>query len=197
MDKEADIDYYRFEAKKGDTLSFEVIARRSQSMLDSFIYIENEGGARLYASDDYTFGRRPNWDSKYDNFVVPADGVYHVSIYDDRHLRGGAEYVYAAGDWAVSAPTFELTLDTDKTLTTPGTSGGLFVRSETNERVPKGTYSFTRRITHRRDGDSWKRFWQVARMAVLYFPRIATLALRRSACPYLRQLLRWKERKVS
>ena len=128
MDKEADIDYYRFEAKKGDTLSFEVIARRSQSMLDSFIYIENEGGARLYASDDYTFGRRPNWDSKYDNFVVPADGVYHVSIYD-RHLRGGAEYVYAL-EISRSAPTFELTLDTDKTLTTPGTSGVLFVRAK-------------------------------------------------------------------
>ena len=128
MDKEADIDYYRFEAKKGDTLAFEVIARRSQSMLDSFISIENEEGKRLNSADDYTFGRRSNWDSRYDNFVVPADGVYHVSIYD-RHLRGGPEFVYAL-EISRSAPTFELTLDTDKTLTTPGTSGVLFVRAK-------------------------------------------------------------------
>ena len=128
MDKEADIDYYRFEAKKGDTLAFEVIARRSQSMLDSFISIENEEGKRLNSADDYTFGRRSNWDSRYDNCVVPADGVYHVSIYD-RHLRGGPEFVYAL-EISRSAPTFELTLDTDKTLTTPGTSGVLFVRAK-------------------------------------------------------------------
>jgi len=128
MDKEADIDYFSFEAKKGDTLTFEVIARRSQSMLDSFISIENAEGTRLYAADDYTFGRRSNWDSRYDNFSVPEDGVYHVSIHD-RHLRGGPEYVYAI-EISRSAPTFELTLDTDKTLTTPGTSGVLFVRAK-------------------------------------------------------------------
>ncbi len=126
MNKEADIDYYSFEARKGDTLTFEVIARRSQSMLDSFISIENAEGTRLYSADDYTFGRRSNWDSRYDNFTVPADGVYHVSIYD-RHLRGGPEYLYAI-EISRSAPTFELTLDTDKTLTTPATSGVLFVR---------------------------------------------------------------------
>ena len=128
MDKEADIDYFSFEAKKGDTLTFEVIARRSQSLLDSFISIENAEGTRLYAADDYTFGRRSNWDSKYDNFSVPDDGLYHISIHD-RHLRGGPEYVYAI-EISRSAPTFELTLDTDKTLTTPGTSGVLFVRAK-------------------------------------------------------------------
>ena len=128
MDKEADIDYFSFEAKKGDTLTFEVIARRSQSLLDSFISIENAEGTRLYAADDYTFGRRSNWDSKYDNFSVPDDGLYHISIHD-RHLRGGPEDGYAI-EICRSAPTFELTLDTDKTLTTPGTSGVLFVRAK-------------------------------------------------------------------
>ena len=51
MDQEADIDYFSFEAKKGDTFTFEVIARRSLSMLDSFISIENAAGTRLYSAD--------------------------------------------------------------------------------------------------------------------------------------------------
>ncbi|MEE2843883.1 MAG: PPC domain-containing protein [Planctomycetota bacterium] len=123
---DADIDYYQFEAKKGDKISFEIIARRRQSMLDSYIVLENSAGGQLKTADDFQFGRRTYWDSRIENYVVPADGTYYISVYD-RHLRGGAEFVYAL-EITHSQPSFELLLDTAKTLTSPGTGGVVFCR---------------------------------------------------------------------
>ena len=123
---DADIDYYQFKAKKGDKISFEIIARRRQSMLDSYIVLENSAGGQLKTADDFQFGRRTYWDSRIENYVVPADGTYYISVYD-RHLRGGAEFVYAL-EITHSQPSFELLLDTAKTLTSPGTGGVVFCR---------------------------------------------------------------------
>ena len=123
---DADIDYYQFEAKKGDKISFEIIARRRQSMLDSYIVLENSAGAQLKTADDFQFGRRTYWDSQIENYVVPNDGIYYIAVYD-RHLRGGAEFVYAL-EITHSHPSFELLLDTAKTLTAPGTGGVVFCR---------------------------------------------------------------------
>ena len=126
ISNDADIDYYQFEAKKGDKISFEIIARRRQSMLDSYIVLENSAGVQLKTADDFQFGRRTYWDSRIENYVIPADGTYYIAVYD-RHLRGGAEFVYAL-EITHSTPSFELLLDTAKTLTAPGTGGVVFCR---------------------------------------------------------------------
>ena len=126
ISSDADIDYYQFEAKKGNKISFEIIARRRQSMLDSYIVLENSAGGQLKTADDFQFGRRTYWDSRIENYVVPADGTYFIAVYD-RHLRGGAEFVYAL-EITHSQPSFELLLDTAKTLTSPDTGGVVFCR---------------------------------------------------------------------
>ena len=126
VSSDADIDYYQFEAKQGDKISFEIIARRRQSMLDSYIVLENSAGAQLKTGDDFQFGRRTYWDSRIENYVIPSDGIYYIGVYD-RHLRGGVEFVYAL-EITHSRPSFELLLDTAKTLTSPGTGGVVFCR---------------------------------------------------------------------
>src|SRR5262249_23474492 len=53
----ADLDCYSFQAKKGEKFSFEVIARRQMSNLDSFLRILNEQGQPVREDDDGRFGR--------------------------------------------------------------------------------------------------------------------------------------------
>jgi hypothetical protein len=49
---ESDIDCYVFEAKKGETFTFEVIARRAGSALDSHLRILDATGKQLALNDD-------------------------------------------------------------------------------------------------------------------------------------------------
>jgi hypothetical protein len=126
IESESDIDCYAFESKKGEKFSFEVIARRQQSGLDSHLRILNEQGQQLALNDDLRFGVRGSADSWLEDWTAPADGKFVVEI-RDVHLRGGPQYVYAL-EVTRSQPYFELFLDTDKTELTPGTNGVLFVR---------------------------------------------------------------------
>lgn len=125
---EGDIDYYRFDGKKGERYSFEVIARRAGSSLDSHLRILNESGSQLQLSDDTRVGKRNVADSRIENWVVPSDGSYAIEI-RDVHLRGGPSYVYYL-DITRAEPHFTLFADTDKTPISPGTSGVIFVRAE-------------------------------------------------------------------
>jgi len=122
-----DIDCYRFAAMKGERYSFEVIARRQQSQLDSHLRILDANGKQLSLNDDLKLGKRAYADSWIENWTVPADGVYAVEI-RDLHLRGGDGYVYYLKGTRAK-PYFELYVDTDKTQLTPGTNGAIFVRT--------------------------------------------------------------------
>lgn len=124
----ADIDYYRFEAKKGERYTFEVTARRAASPLDAHLRILNEKGSSQQLSDDVRIGKRNFADSRVENWTVPADGAYLIEV-RDVHLRGGPAYVYFL-EARRSEPHFTLFADTDKTPLTPGTSGVVFVRTE-------------------------------------------------------------------
>ncbi|HEY2414787.1 MAG TPA: hypothetical protein VGI40_21255 [Pirellulaceae bacterium] len=121
-----DIDCFAFEAKKGEAISLEVVARRVQSALDSTIRILDEKGKQLALNDDLKLGKRTFSDSWLENWVAPADGKYVVEI-RDVHLRGGELYPYFI-KLTRSQPYFELYLDSDKTQITPGGSAALFVR---------------------------------------------------------------------
>lgn len=127
IETEADIDYYRFEAKKGEKLTFEVVARRQSSQLDPILAIVDANGRRLTENDDLRlWGKRTYQDSLIENWTVPADGVFFVEV-RDVHLRGGAGFVYFLKATRAE-PTFELHLDSDKVIVTPGTAGVLFAR---------------------------------------------------------------------
>lgn len=127
-EREGDVDYFAFEAKKGDALSLEIIARRCQSALDSHLRVLDASGKQLAASDDTRFGKRNVADSSLDSWTAPADGRYVVEV-RDVHLRGGPQYPYFL-QITKSQPQFELYLDTDKTQICPGGSAAIFVRVE-------------------------------------------------------------------
>jgi len=123
----SDIDCYKFAAMKGERYEFEVQARRHQSQLDSHLRLLDANGKQLALNDDLRLGQRSHADSWIENWTAPADGDYVLEI-RDLHLRGGADFVYFIRATR-SAPRFELYLDTDKTLLSPGLSGVMFVRA--------------------------------------------------------------------
>ncbi|MAI34358.1 MAG: PPC domain-containing protein [Rubripirellula sp.] len=83
-----DTDFFSFEAKKDQTVSINLFARKIlRSELDGVINVYNAAGSRVGGNDD-----SGGPDSRLD-YKIPADGVYHVSVND--HLRnGGAGYAY-------------------------------------------------------------------------------------------------------
>ena len=126
IETEADLDCYSFVAKKGEKFTFEVIARRQMSKLDSFLRILNDKAVALREDDDGRFGRLTHADTWLEGWEAPADGTFTVEI-RDVHLRGGPRFEYAL-QITRTTPYFELQVDTDKTLLTPGLSGAIFVR---------------------------------------------------------------------
>ena len=127
IEAEADLDCYSFVAKKGEKYTFEVIARRQMSKLDSFLRILNDKGAALREDDDGRFGRLTHADTWLEGWEAPADGTFTVEI-RDVHLRGGPGFEYAL-QITRTTPYFELQVDTDKTPLTPGMHGQIFVRA--------------------------------------------------------------------
>lgn len=127
IESPADSDCFAFQAKKGERFSFEVIAHRQQSALDSLIRILDGKGKPLAENDDLRLDKRSYSDSWIEFWSAPADGTYYLEI-GDLHLRGGAEYVYFIKATR-SEPYFELYIDTDKTQLTPRTCGVLFVNA--------------------------------------------------------------------
>jgi hypothetical protein len=89
IEKEGDIDCFRFEAKKGQVYEVECFARRIRSALDSVVNLYDANNKRIAGNDDDN-SRRPD---SYFRFTVPADGQYVVRVND--HLgRGGPDFVY-------------------------------------------------------------------------------------------------------
>ena len=80
-------DYYRFAAKKGQELVFDVRASRNGSPLDSSLAILSAAGHELARNEDAR-----GFDSVL-VFTVPEDGDYVVQLRDFQY-RGGAEYKY-------------------------------------------------------------------------------------------------------
>jgi hypothetical protein len=132
LDKEGEVDYYAFEAKAGEQFTFEIVASRHQSGLDSVLRIRNDKGKKLAENDDFieyqsrggNFGAHA--DSRIESWTAPADGRYTVEVCDV-HQRGGPTFVYFL-QVTRSQPNFLLTLDTDKTVLAPGTGGVIFAR---------------------------------------------------------------------
>lgn len=127
IESTGDVDLYRFTASKGERYTFEVLARRLQSELDSIIRIIDSNGRSRGENDDLQQYKHTYADSRIENWTAPEDGEYALEI-RDLHLRGGSAFVYAIS-MTRADPTFDLYLDTDKTQLTPGISSVIFVNA--------------------------------------------------------------------
>lgn len=85
--QKGDVDFYRFTAKKGDSLQAEVFAYRVGSPLDSVVNVYDPTGRLLVSGDD-----DETHDSKV-RFTAPSDGEYMIRVTDKRG-QGGPGFVY-------------------------------------------------------------------------------------------------------
>lgn len=96
IETEGDTDFFKFQAKKNQTLEIECYARRIRSPLDPVVNLYDAKSRRVAGNDD---SRGPD---SYFRYKFPADGDYYISITD--HLaRGGADFVYRIEMQPVSA----------------------------------------------------------------------------------------------
>lgn len=87
IEKDGDVDCFKFAAKKGQVYEVECYARRIRSGLDPVMNLYYANGRRITGNDD---SRGPD---SYFRFSVPADGEYILRIND--HLsRGRKDFVY-------------------------------------------------------------------------------------------------------
>ncbi len=87
LQEAGDVDGFRFTAKKGQDLDFNVYARRLRSPLDSVLSIYDLKGNRLATNDD---AGQPD---SYLRWKAPVDGEFVVSI-SDQLKRGGPTFTY-------------------------------------------------------------------------------------------------------
>jgi hypothetical protein len=99
MDADNDVDCFAFDAKKGQGFTFDVIAQRAGSRLDSVLRILGPKGQQLAENDDHLErssgynGFNRTADSRIEGWIAPADGRYVVQV-RDVHQRGGPAFGY-------------------------------------------------------------------------------------------------------
>jgi hypothetical protein len=86
-EKREDVDFFKFNAKKGQALDVRVYARQLRSPLDSVLIIYDAKGRQIAANDD------SGGPDSYLRFNVPADGEYVLRISDHLH-QAGDQYAY-------------------------------------------------------------------------------------------------------
>ena len=114
-----DADFFRFAAKKGQPLNFQVIARSRGSLIDPVITILDAAGKQLQRLDDQGSNADPElaWNP-------PADADYLLSI-SDLHQRGGPRFFYHVNitspkaDYKATVAADNFVLPIDKPLEIP------------------------------------------------------------------------------
>ncbi len=87
IEKQGDIDFFKFAAKKGQVFNIECYARRIRSGLDPVMNLYKADGGSIAGNDD---SRGPD---SYFRVTIPADGDYVLRVTD--HLgRGAKDFVY-------------------------------------------------------------------------------------------------------
>lgn len=102
---ETSLDYYVFQAKKGQRLSVEVVANRLGSLLDPVVRLLDASGRELvYCDDDPAVGS----DARF-SFIAPATARYIVELRDIGY-QGGSKYCYRlrVGNFPLAGATFPL-----------------------------------------------------------------------------------------
>src|SRR5207244_3159492 len=89
IQRQTDVDVFRFEGKKGQKVFAEVLASRHGSPLDAMLTLHDAKGQQLAFNDDFAPEHR---DAKI-KLTLPADGVYYLSLID-AHDMGSNLHVY-------------------------------------------------------------------------------------------------------
>lgn len=88
IDRQLDVDVYRFAGKAGQQVVLELFAARCGGPLDSLLTLFDADGKTLATSDDI----EGSADSRIEH-TLPRDGDYFVSVMD-AHDQGGPAHVY-------------------------------------------------------------------------------------------------------
>lgn len=130
--------YYRFRAAAGQRLSFEVVARRLGSPLDSFLRLLDAGGRELVQSDDDdVLGA----DSRF-VYQFTTAGEYLLELGDVRY-QGGATYRYRLriGDFPLTTAPFPLGVQKGWSTAVEVTGAGLRELPRLEASVPESLSS--------------------------------------------------------
>ena len=96
MDEPGDRDVFRFEGRKGGKILIEVLARRINSPMDSFLKLTDANGKQLMVNDD-TVDRGEGLCTHHADSLLeaelPEDGAYYVHLADTQK-KGGVTYGY-------------------------------------------------------------------------------------------------------
>jgi hypothetical protein len=87
IEKQGDIDFFKFSGKKGTPYDINVYARRLRSALDSVLEVYNSKGNRIALNDDSGTA------DSYLRWNCPADDDYFLSV-KDQLGRGGPAFTY-------------------------------------------------------------------------------------------------------
>jgi hypothetical protein len=96
IEKPGDQDVFRFDAKAGDEIVAEVMARRLDSPLDSVLRLTDAKGKQLAVNDDCEDKSAALLTHQADSrilFKLPASGTYYLYLADTQH-KGGSDYAY-------------------------------------------------------------------------------------------------------
>jgi len=108
-------DWFRFDARKGETYVLEVFARRYQSDLDSILSVHDASGKELAVNDDTVVDRRDYMSlTTKDSRIVwtaPEDKTYYLKLADVQG-NGGPGFVYFL-TCRVAEPDFVLWCEPD------------------------------------------------------------------------------------
>lgn len=92
--KAGDYDYYRFEARAGQTLTFDLLATRNGSPLDGVVSLLDAYGNEIDYSDDYYGFKDPHLVHRFGK-----DGVYYLRVYGSGESGSdNADYRLIAGE---------------------------------------------------------------------------------------------------
>jgi hypothetical protein len=120
--KSGDVHRYRFHAAKGQMITFEIEARRIDSLIDSVLTLRDAKGNEIKSNDD-----ADGPDSRIE-WTCSADGDYLIDV-QDLHRRGGDDFTYILSA-RPSGPDFRLRCDDDKMKLGPGNSSAWYILVE-------------------------------------------------------------------
>ena len=132
-------DYFRFPAKAGQRLSFEVVASRTGSAFDPVIRLLTADGKELrYLDDAVGMGADCRWEHRF-----AADGEYLIELHDNQY-RGGLPYRLRVGDFPLVATAYPLGARLGSTaqlrFTGPADDTGLELLLRVPDQVPDGRF---------------------------------------------------------
>jgi hypothetical protein len=117
IDQAGDVDVYRFEAKKGQKLVFQVESRSLGAPLDAVLRLTDATGKLLTQVDDPGSRRSAERDPEL-TYTVTEDGAYHIEV-RDLHGDGGVRFAYRLRA-VLPEPGFDLTVAADRFVLTSG-----------------------------------------------------------------------------